>query len=140
MKKTRDLLNHHAFGTDPALGVSMDHNKHLIVPPWTDSLQSIVGEGADSANMDVMKHHYTTNFPQSVSLHSNNQNDVLVLMCLQVDEQTALPADPAKDGNFKEPSIDELRAQKDEDLERYRKDMERRARHWGDDFEASLKY
>ena len=48
--------------------------------------------------------------------------------------------DPAKDMNFREPEIDKLRAQKDEDLERYRKDIERRARQWGDDFEQSMKY
>ena len=54
---------------------------------------------------------------------------------LQVDERSALGEDPALDINFREPEIDQLRRQKDEDLERYRKDIERRARQWGDDFD-----
>ena len=53
----------------------------------------------------------------------------------QVDERTALGEDPALDINFREPEIDQLRRQKDEDLERYRKDIERRAKQWGDDFD-----
>jgi len=36
--------------------------------------------------------------------------------------------DPAKDINFKEPEVDMLRSQKDDDLERYRREVERRAK------------
>ncbi len=84
-----------------------DYNKPLIIPVWSDSFAAIAGGGggggddAKSGNLDVMKHHFTTHFPQSV------------------DERTALGDDPAKDQNFREPEIDKLRAQKDEDLERY---------------------
>ena len=58
----------------------------------------------------------------------------------QVSERTALPEDPAKDPNFEEPMIDQVRAQKDEDLERYRREIERRNRQWGDYFDQSVKY
>ena len=58
----------------------------------------------------------------------------------QVTERTALPEDPAKDPNFEEPMIDQVRAQKDEDLERYRREIERRSRQWGDYFDQSVKY
>ena len=57
-----------------------------------------------------------------------------------MDERTALGEDPGQDPNFREPEIDKLRRQKDEDLERYRKDIERRAKQWGDDFDQSVKY
>ena len=36
--------------------------------------------------------------------------------------------------------IDQVRAQKDEDLERYRREIERRNRQWGDYFDQSVKY
>ena len=61
-------------------------------------------------------------------------------MCGQVTERTALPEDPCKDLNFSEPMIDELRAQKDEELERYRRETEQRNRHWGDYFDQSVKF
>ncbi len=58
-----------------------------------------------------------------------------------MDEHSALPEDPAKDPNFREPQVDQLRAQKDEDLERYRKDMERRSKQrWDEYFDQSQKY
>ena len=51
---------------------------------------------------------------------------------------TAVPEDPARDPNFREPQIDQLRSQKDEDLERYRKDIEKRFRQINDEFDQSM--
>ena len=65
-------------------------------------------------------------------MHTQNQ-------VLQVnDRRTALAEDPAKDPNFREPDIDKLRTQKDEDLERYRKEIERRSVN--DDFDQSGRF
>ena len=50
----------------------------------------------------------------------------------------AVPEDPARDPNFREPQIDQLRSQKDEDLERYRKDIEKRFRQINDEFDQSM--
>ena len=59
---------------------------------------------------------------------------------LQISEKSALPADPSRDANFKEDRIDKLRAQKDEELDRYRRTLERAsARQWNA-FDQSLKY
>lgn len=124
VKKARDVLSHHAFGSEAGKGVSQDYNKPLIVPAWSDSFASISGQSGDSGgekNLEMWKHQFTTHFPQSIT------------------EATALPEDPAKDPNFREPLIDQLRAQKDEDLERYRKEIERRSRQWGDEFDQSIK-
>ena len=66
MKKTRDLLNFHAFGTDPGKGMSQDYNRPLIIPTFSDSFSAIMGGDASNASMEVMKHNYTTHFPQSV--------------------------------------------------------------------------
>ena len=41
MKKSRDLLSHHAFGVDAPTGVAQDYNRPLIIPAWSDSFQAI---------------------------------------------------------------------------------------------------
>jgi hypothetical protein len=70
VKKAKDILNHHAFGTEGVKGVSQDYNKPLFIPAWSDSMSNILG--GDSANagrisLDMYKHQYTTHFPQTVS-------------------------------------------------------------------------
>ena len=63
-----------------------------------------------------------------------------IIFFFQISEQNALPNDPAKDANFKEDRIDKLRVQKDEELDRYRRTLERAsARQWNN-FDQSLKY
>eukprot|EP00095_Tigriopus_kingsejongensis_P007133 maker-scaffold687_size111633-snap-gene-0.25 protein:Tk07133 transcript:maker-scaffold687_size111633-snap-gene-0.25-mRNA-1 annotation:"cytoplasmic dynein 2 light intermediate chain 1" len=114
VKKAKDVLSHLAFGTEANRGVSQDYNKPLIIPSWMDTFAGITND--ETTSLDMMKHHYTTHFPQSV------------------DERTALPDDPGKDLHFREPEIDQLRQQKDEDLERYRKEIEKKAKQSGEDF------
>ena len=68
-----------------------------------------------------MRHQFGTHFPQ------------------EEEETLKRSEDPAKDPNFKEAEVDMLRLQKDEDLERYRRESERKQRSWGDiDMDASL--
>ena len=64
--------------------------------------------------MEVMKHQFSTHFPQEET------------------ETLTMSEDPAKDINFREAEVDMLRTQKDEDLERYRREVERRGRSWGE--------
>ncbi len=88
--------------------VVQDYNKPLLIPAWSDSFQSIAGgedasaaTNSGSGGLDLIKHHFTTHFPQAA------------------DERSAvLGDDPARDANFREPEVDKLRAQKDDDLER----------------------
>ena len=73
VKKARDLLNHHAFNTDPGKGVSQDYNKPLIIPAWSDSFEAISGGSSGASkggrqNLEMWKHQFTTHFPQSVGL------------------------------------------------------------------------
>ena len=71
LKKAKDILSYHAFGTDPVKGVSQDYNKPLFIPAFSDSIQAIMGqtgEGGGRMNLDMWKHQYTTHFPQSVSI------------------------------------------------------------------------
>jgi hypothetical protein len=58
----------------------------------------------------------------------------------QITEENALAADPSKDPHFREDRIDKMRVQKDDELERYRRTIERTAnRQWAaDGFDQSL--
>ena len=71
LKKAKDILNNHAFGTDPVKGVSQDYNKPLFIPAFSDSIQAIIGQTGEGGrvSLDMWKHQYTTHFPQSVSLY-----------------------------------------------------------------------
>ena len=44
-----------------------DYNKPIIIPAWSDSISAITGDEAAATTLDMMKHHFTTHFPQSVS-------------------------------------------------------------------------
>ncbi|XP_043243205.1 cytoplasmic dynein 2 light intermediate chain 1-like [Amphibalanus amphitrite] len=113
VKKAKDMMNQMAFG-GPASGyLAQDYNKPLLVPAGTDSLAGILGVGADPS-YNTAKNTFTAQYPQ--------------------DSQGAgaLPDDPAKDMSYREPEIDQLRSQKDQELERLRRELERR-RRWGDE-------
>ena len=43
-----------------------DYNKPIIIPAWSDSISAITGDEAAATTLDMMKHHFTTHFPQSV--------------------------------------------------------------------------
>jgi len=116
VKKSRDLLSHFAFKSDESKGVAQDYNKPLIIPAGSDSFQAIFG-GGEVPRLQVVKHQYSTMFPEEES------------------ETLTQSEDPARDINFKEAEIDMLRSQKDDDLERYRRDVERRAKHFDVDVE-----
>ncbi|XP_075225375.1 cytoplasmic dynein 2 light intermediate chain 1-like [Lycorma delicatula] len=90
--------------------VSQDFNKPLLVPPGADLIESIQGLGStnNSWTIDKYKHFFTSHFPQESS------------------KTSVLPDDPGQDPNFWEPLIVGLRSQKDEELERYCKEMERK--------------
>ncbi|XP_068085310.1 cytoplasmic dynein 2 light intermediate chain 1 [Anabrus simplex] len=117
VKKAKDLLSHHGFGTPPVKSISQDHNKPLLIPAGSDSMQQIDGLGVlpstkgPGAALDRWKHTFTTHFPQETS------------------ERTVMPEDPARDTNFREPIIDALRAHKDDELERFREESLRRQKY-----------
>ncbi|PSN53731.1 Cytoplasmic dynein 2 light intermediate chain 1 [Blattella germanica] len=103
--------------------ISQDYNKPLLIPAGSDSMQQIGGLGPSNTGIpnkgpggaiDRWKHIFTTHFPQEAS------------------KRSAMPDDPAKDMNFQEPVIDSLRTQKDDELERYRQEAERRRQFLND--------
>uniref|UniRef100_A0A1B6D0W5 Cytoplasmic dynein 2 light intermediate chain 1 n=1 Tax=Clastoptera arizonana TaxID=38151 RepID=A0A1B6D0W5_9HEMI len=109
VKRLRDLLSHHAFGTPPVKTISQDYSKPLMVTSGSDLFDSIEGVASASTwTLEKVKHLFTSHFTQESS-----------------KAQTLLE-DPAKDPNFREPTIDALRRQKDEELERYCLEVQRR--------------
>ncbi|KAK7507064.1 hypothetical protein BaRGS_00001915 [Batillaria attramentaria] len=119
VSRMRALISHHLFGTTASKTMQTDHSKPLLIPAGLDSIQQIgsppisdkdIGRVQAKTPFELWKVAYTGYFPQE---KTNNP---------------ALMDDPAKDPQFKEHAIDALRAQKDEELDRYRRVAERRAK------------
>ncbi|XP_054276371.1 cytoplasmic dynein 2 light intermediate chain 1 [Macrosteles quadrilineatus] len=108
-KRVKDALNHLGFGAPPMKTVCQDYNKPICIPSGSDLLESIEGVGATKASLDKVRHVFTTHFPQ-------NENTL----------KTSAGDDPANDSSFREPLVDSLRRQKDQELERFCQEMERR--------------
>ncbi|TSK42162.1 Cytoplasmic dynein 2 light intermediate chain 1 [Bagarius yarrelli] len=115
MSKVKNFFNHLAFGTEHGKFYSTDHNKPLIIPAGMDSLGQIgsvdVDLGALRAKtpLDLWKKVFERFFPPE---NTNERKEV---------------KDPAKDPQYSEPLIDAMRAQKDQELEQYKREQ---AKSW----------
>ncbi|XP_069954573.1 cytoplasmic dynein 2 light intermediate chain 1 [Cherax quadricarinatus] len=113
VKKTKELLSHYAFGTTESRSLAQDYNQPLIIPAGSDSLATI--NMNDELNLDSWRHLYTTRFPQ--------ENE---------ERSSVLPEDPSRDPTYAEPDVDNLRTQKDEELERIRREVGRNTGRWAE--------
>ncbi|KAL5486978.1 hypothetical protein EMCRGX_G019526 [Ephydatia muelleri] len=118
VNKVRQLLSHLAHGAAASHTMSMDYTKPLTVPAGSDALGQIgvpslssgeLGKINARVPLELWKQAYGGFFPQ-VSVKSDKFED------------------PCKDPKYVEPAVDSMRAQKEEDLERYRKEREKKAR------------
>lgn len=102
----RDTFNHFGFGSPskPFRSTATDYNDPLMVWFGQDSWQNI---GIGPTNSERIALSYDEQIPQQ-----------------KINAEPALPNDPAKNSDFREAVIDELRAQKDEELLRWIKDNE----------------
>ncbi|XP_068184394.1 cytoplasmic dynein 2 light intermediate chain 1 [Antennarius striatus] len=112
MSKTKSFFSHLAFGVDRSKTVSSDPAKPLIIPAGSDSFSQI---GAPpTTDVDI------------TSLHAKNPKDLWkkiferVFPPEKVNEQKELK-DPAKDPQYSEPQIDAMRAQKDQELDQFKR-------------------
>lgn len=108
-KTLRDTFSHFGFNSPskPFRTVATDYNEPLIIWFGQDSWQQI---GVGPSNSERIAVTYNKQIPQVES------------------DSVALPADPAKDINFREAVIDELRVQKDEELLRLIKESDIRSK------------
>ncbi|XP_014897712.1 cytoplasmic dynein 2 light intermediate chain 1 [Poecilia latipinna] len=118
MSKTKSFFSHLAFGLDRGKTVSCDSGKPLIIPAGSDSFSQI---GAPPlTDIDI------------TSLHAKNPKDLWKKVYERVFpseshiEQRELK-DPAKYPQYSEPQIDAMRAQKDQELEQYKRNA---AKSW----------
>ncbi|KAL4237941.1 Cytoplasmic dynein 2 light intermediate chain 1 [Mactra antiquata] len=118
VNRVRSVISSHLFGTAASKTLQTEYNKPLMVPAGLDSLASIgnvplsdkdVGRVNAKKPIDLWKHCFTSYFPQTAT------------------DNPAKVDDPAKDPKYAESAVDTVRAQKDEELERYRRQSDRRA-------------
>lgn len=104
-------MNHCGFGSpsNPFRKTTSDYNGPIIIWHGQDSWKEI---GVTPSNSERIGLNYSTHIPQK----DIESNDV------------SINDDPAKDIAFREPAIDELRAQKDEELFRFIRDTEIRSK------------
>ncbi|XP_050731684.1 cytoplasmic dynein 2 light intermediate chain 1-like [Eriocheir sinensis] len=113
VKKAKELLSHLAFGTAESRNLAQDYNKPLIIPAASDTLAAI--NLNEDLTLDTWGHKFTAKYPQE-----------------RQEGSSAMPEDPARDPTYAEPDVDNLRAQKDEELERIRREVGRNAARWAD--------
>lgn len=118
MSKARSFINQLAFGTEKPKSVSTDSSKPLIIPAGSDSLSQI-GPPVTS-DIDIG------------ALHAKNPFDLWKKVFERVfppknAEEYIELKDPVKDPQYSEPLIDSMRAQKDQELEQYKRQQ---AKSW----------
>ncbi|XP_058507539.1 cytoplasmic dynein 2 light intermediate chain 1 [Solea solea] len=118
MSKTKSFFSHLAFGQDKGKTVSSDSSKPLIIPAGSDSFSQI--GTPPSPDVDI------------TSLHAKNPMDLWKKVYERVFPQESISEqrelkDPAKDPQYSEPQIDAMRAQKDQELEQYKRNA---AKSW----------
>ncbi|XP_054455751.1 cytoplasmic dynein 2 light intermediate chain 1 [Anoplopoma fimbria] len=118
MSKTKNFFSNLAFGLDRGKTMSSDSTKPLIIPAGSDSFSQI--GSPHTTDVDIS------------SLHAKNPKDLWKKVYERVfpqentSEQRELK-DPAKDPQYSEPQIDAMRAQKDQELEQYKRNA---AKSW----------
>ncbi|KAF7662500.1 hypothetical protein LDENG_00234820 [Lucifuga dentata] len=118
MSKTKNFFSHLAFGLDRGKTVSCDSTKPLLIPAGSDSFTQIGSPPA--TDVDI------------TSLHAKNPKGLWkkvyerVFPPESISEQRELK-DPAKDPQYSEPLIDSMRAQKDQEMEQYKRNA---AKSW----------
>uniref|UniRef100_A0A8C8BG78 Cytoplasmic dynein 2 light intermediate chain 1 n=1 Tax=Otus sunia TaxID=257818 RepID=A0A8C8BG78_9STRI len=110
--KARVLINHLAFGYDKSKSVSMDHSKPLFIPAGLDSLSQIgpppasdsdIGKMCANTPLELWKKVFEKTFPPKSSCDLQDTKD------------------PAQDLQYAEYEVDVMRAQKNQELEQYKR-------------------
>lgn len=119
LSRCKRMFNALAFNGASSRSVVLDYDKPLIVPAGTDTLSQIgtpsllndeLRKQGIRNPIDLWQAAYEQYFPPA------NGGD------------TQLPADPCADQTYVEQPVDDMRAQKSEELERYKRQADRRAR------------
>ncbi|KAJ3610652.1 hypothetical protein NHX12_022744 [Muraenolepis orangiensis] len=118
MSKTKSFFNDLAFGLERGKSVSLETSKPLVIPSGSDSFVQI--GPPPTSDMDI------------ATLHAKNPLDLwkkvyeTVFPPESISEDKELK-DPAKDPQYREPQVDAMRAQKDQELDQYKRNA---AKSW----------
>ncbi|XP_024283437.1 cytoplasmic dynein 2 light intermediate chain 1 isoform X1 [Oncorhynchus tshawytscha] len=113
MSKTKSLFTQLGFGTEKGKSMSSDLSKPLIIPAGMDSLSQI--GSPPTTDVDIG------------TLHAKNPLDLwkkvfeVVFPPENTSDHHRELKDPAKDPQYSEPQIDSMRAQKDTELDQYKR-------------------
>ncbi|ESN93853.1 hypothetical protein HELRODRAFT_193897 [Helobdella robusta] len=120
VSRVKGLISNLLFNTEIAPSQQTAHNKPLSVTAGQDTMQDIgmppipdgdVGKLSARTPMELWKYAYTKYFPQEdIMISSSSSSSV---------------KDPSKDIQYKEVEIDALKMQKDQELMKYMKTLER---------------
>ncbi|XP_053239325.1 cytoplasmic dynein 2 light intermediate chain 1 isoform X2 [Podarcis raffonei] len=110
--KTRTFINHLAFGFDRSKSMSVDQNKPLFIPAGMDSLSQIGPPPA--SNSDIGKLHAQTPMDLWKKVFEKAFPPKNVGVFKEVK-------DPAQDPQYGEYEVDAMRAQKNQELEQYKR-------------------
>ncbi|XP_069656372.1 cytoplasmic dynein 2 light intermediate chain 1 isoform X4 [Haliaeetus albicilla] len=110
--KARVLINHLAFGYDKSKSVSVDHSKPLFIPAGLDSLSQIGPPPASDSDIGKMR----ANTPLELWKKVFEKTFPPKSFCDLQDTK-----DPAQDLQYIEYEVDIMRAQKNQELEQYKR-------------------
>ncbi|NXF47949.1 DC2L1 protein, partial [Oceanites oceanicus] len=110
--KARVLINHLAFGYDKSKSVSVDHSKPLFIPAGLDSLSQIGPPPASDSDIGKMR----ANTPLELWKKVFEKTFPTKSFCNLQDTK-----DPAQDLQYAEYEVDVMRAQKNQELEQYKR-------------------
>ncbi|XP_059477190.1 cytoplasmic dynein 2 light intermediate chain 1 [Neocloeon triangulifer] len=111
VKRIKEDLLHKSFDSHASKNVCQDVSKPLAIPCGIDTVQLIGGPGT------------TVTFKNSAIAISRWKQTCLALYPSDNSAPVSLDVDPAKDPNYLEPDVDQLREQKDQELNKYRLHM-----------------
>ncbi|XP_074898921.1 cytoplasmic dynein 2 light intermediate chain 1 isoform X3 [Buteo buteo] len=110
--KARVLINHLAFGYDKSKSVSVDHSKPLFIPAGLDSLSQIGPPPASDSDIGKMR----ANTPLELWKKVFEKTFPPKSFCDLQDTKN-----PAQDLQYVEYEVDIMRAQKNQELEQYKR-------------------
>ncbi|XP_041333227.1 cytoplasmic dynein 2 light intermediate chain 1 isoform X3 [Pyrgilauda ruficollis] len=110
--KARALINHLAFGYDKSKSVSVDPSKPLFIPAGLDSMSQIGPPPASDSDLGKMR----ANTPLELWKKVFEKTFPPKSFCDLQDTK-----DPSQDSQYAEYEVDVMRAQKNQELEQYKR-------------------
>lgn len=110
--KIRGVINQLAFGVDKSKSICVDQNKPLFITAGLDSLCQIGSPPVPDSDIGKLQAHSPMELWKKVYEKLFPPKSISTLKAIQ---------DPARDPQYAESEVDEMRIQKDQELEQYKR-------------------